>query len=90
MVRFFSKAKYMIGVDFEILARTPVPQLPPLLPLPEFLPQEKTSFQNGGNINLEDLPYLKADPFPSDIISGYSQTQCIYRKKKKKKNNKKL
>ena len=25
----FSKARYMNGVGFEILARTPVPQLPP-------------------------------------------------------------
>ena len=32
---FFSKAKYMNGVDFEILARTPVPQLPPSYPHPE-------------------------------------------------------
>ena len=28
---FFSKASYMNGVGFERLARTPVPQLPPLL-----------------------------------------------------------
>ena len=27
-VRFFSKARYMDGVGFEILARTPVPKLP--------------------------------------------------------------
>ena len=27
-VSVFSKAKYMNGVDFEILARTPVPKLP--------------------------------------------------------------
>ena len=27
-VHFFSKARYMNGVGFEILARTPVPKLP--------------------------------------------------------------
>ena len=31
---FFSKARYMNGVGFEILARTPVPQLPRYSPLP--------------------------------------------------------
>ena len=31
----FSKARYMNGVGFEILARTPVPQSPPLPPSPE-------------------------------------------------------
>ena len=31
---FFSKARYMNGVGFQILARTPVPKLPPLLPPP--------------------------------------------------------
>ena len=30
----FSKARYMIGVGFEILARTTVPQLPPSYPPP--------------------------------------------------------
>ena len=30
----FSKARYMNGVGFEILARTPVPQLPPSYPPP--------------------------------------------------------
>ena len=30
----FSKARYMNGVGFEILARTPVPQLPPSYPHP--------------------------------------------------------
>ena len=28
----FSKARYMNGLGFEILARTPVPQLPPSYP----------------------------------------------------------
>ena len=28
----FSKARYMIGIGFEILARTPVPKLPPSYP----------------------------------------------------------
>ena len=34
MAPFFSKARYMNGVGFEILARTPVPQLPPSYPPP--------------------------------------------------------
>ena len=31
---FFSKSRYMIGVGFKILARTPVPKLPPSYPSP--------------------------------------------------------
>ena len=31
---FFSKARYMNGVGFEILAHTPVPKLPPPPPSP--------------------------------------------------------
>ena len=31
---FFSKARYMNGIGFEILARTPVPKLPPNYPHP--------------------------------------------------------
>ena len=34
---FFSKAKYMIGFDFKILAHTPLKKLPPELPAPELL-----------------------------------------------------
>ena len=29
---FFSKTRYMIGVGFKILARTPLPKLPPSYP----------------------------------------------------------
>ena len=29
---FFSKARYMIGVGFKVLARTPLPKLPPSYP----------------------------------------------------------
>ena len=29
---YFSKARYMIGVGFKILGRTPVPKLPPSYP----------------------------------------------------------
>ena len=31
---YFSKARYMIGVGFKILGRTPVPKLPPSNPPP--------------------------------------------------------
>ena len=34
----FSNARYMNGVGFEILARTPVPQLPPSYPHPHPAP----------------------------------------------------
>ena len=37
----FSKARYMNGEGFEILARTPVPKLPPLHPSPR-------SWEGGG------------------------------------------
>ena len=36
----FSKARYMNGVSFEILARTPVPQLPPSYTPPPPPPNE--------------------------------------------------
>ena len=31
---YLSKARYMIGVGFKILGRTPVPKLPPIYPPP--------------------------------------------------------
>ena len=47
----FSKARYMNGVGFEILARTPVPQLPliKLPPTPE-LPSPLAEFLTGSHI----------------------------------------
>ena len=35
---FFSMARYMIGVGFKILARTPVPKFPPSYPYPPLPP----------------------------------------------------
>ena len=37
---YFSKARYMIGVGFKILGRTPVPKLPPSYPPPPPPPPE--------------------------------------------------
>ena len=38
----FSKARYMNGVGFEILARTPVPKLPLSYPSEGLIPPNKT------------------------------------------------
>ena len=54
----FSKARYMNGVGFEILARTPVPQLPLSYPPP---PPSLLFWQ---------LPPLKMYQFPLDLLQA--------------------
>ena len=39
----FSKARYMNGVGFEILAQSPIPQLPPSYPHPPTHPESKSN-----------------------------------------------
>ena len=68
---FFSKARYMNGVGFEILARTPVPHLPSKYPFPPPPsargPTHHRTIKEGSKINYQAfLGYLPCVRLPQN------------------------
>ena len=65
----FSKARYMIGVGFEILARTPVRKLPPSYPPPP--PPHTHTHTHGDQLGYEFLTHLETYLYNSDPLKPY-------------------